>query len=97
MALKKFIVIYNRQLGTSNIPSRTITKAEAEKLHGKLGSTEANAVVIPQQEIGEGKIIKLEAESAEGAAIAVRLLIGSERDTEPLVAEEANLAVTKQD
>jgi hypothetical protein len=97
MALKNFWVIYDRENAGPSYNGVTVTKAEAEKLHVKLGSTETNAVVIPAQEVQAGKIVKLEAESAEGAAIAARLLLGGSRSIKPLIAEAANLVATAQD
>lgn len=92
MALKKFYVIYNREPAGANQPGVTVTKAQAEAAHVKLGSTETNAVVIPAGPIEEGKIVKLEAESAEGACIAARLFLGANgSEGEFLVAEQANV------
>lgn len=96
MALKKYYVVFNREPAGAAQPGVTVTKAEAEKAHGKLGSTEANAVVIPAGHIEQGKVVKLEAESAEAAAIACRLFLGAHgAEGEFLVAEQANVEKKK--
>lgn len=94
MAKEAFTVLFEKQADGANKFDGTkteFTKAEAEKKHGKL--KEITVILGAPEQVS---FIEIEAESAEQAAIAARVLVGAKAaEGELLVGKSSGFAKAK--